>query len=201
MEETEQTERHDPRLVKELASHYEAILRLLGEDPTREGLLKTPVRAAKAMLDVTRGYRQDPLSIARKAVFEHSGSRMVIVRDIEFHSLCEHHILPFFGKMSVGYIPKGKMIGISKLARVVESFARRLQVQEHLTAQVCNLVAEAMPTDGVIVTCSAEHLCMKMRGVEKQYAATQTFECSGRFETEPALREEFFRLLSYNRND
>lgn len=188
---------HDEQLVKEIAGHYREILRLIGEDPEREGLLKTPERAAKALVDITHGYRQDPLEIARKAIFEHAGSQIVIVRDIEFYSMCEHHILPFFGKVTVGYIPKGKMIGLSKLARIVESFARRLQVQERLTSQVCRLLAEAMPNDGVIVACTAEHLCMKMRGVEKQESATTTFDYCGRFASEPALRDEFLRLLRF----
>lgn len=187
--------RHDDELVRQLASHYEAILRLIGEDPDREGLVKTPLRAAKAILDITEGYRQDPMAVARQAVFEYEGSRMVIVKDIEFYSMCEHHILPFFGRVSVGYIPDGKMIGLSKLARIVESFARRLQVQERLTEQVCELLAEAMPTKGVIVTCTAQHLCMKMRGVEKQDAATTTTAYNGLFETDPALRAEFRSLL------
>ncbi|MBD5303683.1 MAG: GTP cyclohydrolase I FolE [Bacteroides sp.] len=187
-------ESHDENLVKEIASHYEAILRLVGEDPTREGLLKTPVRAAKAILDITSGYREDPLSIARQAVFEHAGSQMVIVKDIEFYSMCEHHILPFFGKVSIGYIPKGKMIGLSKLARIVDNFARRLQVQERLTSQICQLLEEAMPTEGVIVSCTGEHLCMKMRGVEKQDSATTTYDYTGRFATDASLRMEFMRL-------
>lgn len=186
---------HDEKLITKIAGHYREILRLIGEDPDREGLVKTPERAAKALVDITQGYRQDPLEIARKAIFEHAGSRIVIVKDIEFYSMCEHHILPFFGKITIGYIPKGKMIGLSKLARIVESFARRLQVQERLTAQVCNLLAEAMPTEGVIVACNAEHLCMKMRGVEKQNSSTTTFDYCGRFETEPDLREEFLRLI------
>lgn len=186
--------KHDPKLVAEIASHYEAILRLVGEDPSREGLLKTPVRAAKALIDITSGYRDDPLRIARQAVFEHAGSQMVIVKDIEFYSMCEHHILPFFGRVSVGYVPDGKMIGLSKLARIVDNFARRLQVQERLTAQVCQLLSEAMPTKGVIVSCSAEHLCMKMRGVEKQGAATVTYDYNGIFASDPKLREEFIRL-------
>ena len=187
---------HDEKLIAEIAGHYREILRLIGEDPEREGLLKTPERAAKALVDITQGYRQNPLEIARKAIFEHGGSKIVIVKDIEFYSMCEHHILPFFGKVTIGYIPKGKMIGLSKLARIVESFARRLQVQERLTAQVCALLAEAMPTDGVIVACNAEHLCMKMRGVEKQDSFTTTLDYCGRFETEPALRDEFMRLLN-----
>lgn len=188
-------EKHDPELVAEIASHYEAILRLVGEDPTREGLLKTPVRAAKAILDLTEGYRQDPLAIAQKAVFEHSGSRMVVVKDIEFYSMCEHHILPFFGKVSIGYIPDGKIIGLSKLARVVDSFARRLQVQERMTSQICELVSNALPNKGVIAVCTGEHLCMKMRGVEKQDSATVTYDYTGEFEKDPALREEFCRII------
>ena len=189
-------EQHDEELVEKVASHYREILKLLGEDPEREGLLKTPVRAAKAMIDATVGYRTDPLQIAQKAIFEHAGSNMVIVKDIEFYSLCEHHILPFFGRVSIGYIPKGKMIGLSKLARIVDCFARRLQVQERLTAQVCSMLGEALPNDGIIVTCNAQHLCMKMRGVEKQESSTTTIDYSGRFVDEPALREEFMRLLN-----
>lgn len=185
---------HKAELVSEIASHYEAILRLIGENPEREGLVKTPVRAAKALLDITSGYAQNPLSVARQAVFEHAGSQMVIVKDIEFYSMCEHHILPFFGKISVGYIPDGKMIGLSKLARIVECYARRLQVQERLTAEVCELLSEALPNKGVIVMCSAEHMCMKMRGVEKQDSATVTCDYNGLFSEDPALRAEFRQL-------
>lgn len=188
--------KHDEKLVEEIASHYHAILRLIGEDPEREGLRKTPVRAAKALLDITSGYRSDPLSVARQAVFEHCGSKMVVVKDIEFYSTCEHHILPFFGKISIGYIPDGKIIGLSKLARIVDNFAHRLQVQERLTAQVCELLAKAMPTKGVIVACEGEHLCMKMRGVEKQDAATVTYEYCGRFAEDASLRYEFMRMIS-----
>lgn len=186
---------HDEKVIEEIASHYKEILKLIGEDPEREGLVKTPVRAAKALYDITTGYRQNPLEIARKAIFEHAGSRIVIVKDIEFYSMCEHHILPFFGKVSIGYIPKGKMIGLSKLARIVDNFARRLQVQERLTAQICELLSEALPNDGVIVSCSAEHLCMKMRGVEKQDSSTTTFDYNGRFASDISLREEFISLL------
>ncbi len=189
-------QQHDEKLVSEIASHYEAILRLIGEDPTREGLRKTPVRAAKALLDITQGYRIDPMEVAQKAIFQYEGSKMVIVKDIEFYSMCEHHILPFFGKVSIGYIPDGKMIGLSKLARIVEGFARRLQVQERLTAQICKLLSEAMPTKGVIVSCTGEHLCMKMRGVEKQEAATTTYDYNGMFASDPALRAEFRSLIS-----
>ena len=187
-------EPHDPELVKELAGHYEAILRLIGEDSGREGLLKTPVRAAKAMLDLTAGYRLDARELMQKAIFSHTGSSMVIVRDIEFYSLCEHHILPFFGRVSVGYIPDGKIVGLSKLPRVVDAFARRLQVQENLTAQICRAVADAMPNRGVIVACTAEHLCMKMRGVEKQQSETTTYEYPGGFAADPSLRAEFRSL-------
>ncbi len=180
--------------MAELASHYEAILRLIGEDPQREGLLKTPVRAAKAMLDLTAGYHLDANELMQKAIFSHTGSSMVIVRDIEFYSLCEHHILPFFGRVTVGYIPDGKIVGLSKLPRVVDAFARRLQVQENLTAQICSAVVAAIPTKGVIVACTAEHLCMKMRGVEKQQSETTTIEYTGTFATDPALRAEFRSL-------
>lgn len=189
-------EQHDEKLVEEIASHYREILRLVGEDPEREGLLKTPVRAAKAMLDITSGYRQDPEQIATQAVFEHAGSQIVIVKDIEFYSMCEHHILPFFGKMAIGYLPKGKMIGLSKLARIADNFARRLQVQERLTSQVCSLLDRMLPNDGVIVACTAAHMCMKMRGVEKQESYTTTFDYTGRFASEPHMREEFLRLLN-----
>lgn len=189
-------EHHDPELTEKLAYHYREILKLIGENPEREGLLKTPMRAAKAMIDITQGYREDPLKIARKAIFEYEGSQIVIVKDIEFYSMCEHHILPFFGRVAIGYIPKGKMIGLSKLARIVDNFARRLQVQERMTAQICNLLGEAMPNDGVIVACTAQHLCMKMRGVEKQDSATTTFDYSGRFAEDIELRKEFISLLN-----
>lgn len=187
--------KHDPKLVEEIAGHYKAILELIGEDPSREGLRKTPVRAAKAILDITDGYKQNPLEIARQAIFEHAGSKIVIVRDIEFYSMCEHHILPFFGKVAVGYVPEGKMIGLSKVARIVETFARRLQVQERLTSQICDLLSKVMPVKGVIVACTAQHLCMKMRGVEKQESATTTYDYNGIFENEPSLRSEFLRLI------
>lgn len=186
--------RHDPEKVEQIAAHYRAILELIGEDPNREGLIKTPVRAAKALLDITEGYLQNPLEIASQAVFEHDGSKLVIVRDIEFYSMCEHHILPFFGRVSVGYVPDGKIIGLSKLARIVESFARRLQVQERLTGQICDLLPKVMPVKGVIVACTAEHLCMKMRGVEKQDSKTTTYDYNGVFENDASLRNEF--LLS-----
>lgn len=185
---------HDEELTNRIAWHYREILKLIGEDPEREGLLKTPVRAAKALIDITEGYRNDPMRVATQAIFEHAGSQMVIVKDIEFYSMCEHHILPFFGKVSIGYLPKGKMIGLSKLARVVDNFARRLQVQERLTAQIRDLLERALPNEGIIVSCRAEHLCMKMRGVEKQDSSTVTFDYSGKFADDPALRMEFMKL-------
>lgn len=178
-----------------IAEHYAEILRLIGENPNREGLLKTPLRAAKALYYITQGYRENPQEIMRQAIFEYAGSKMVVVKDIEFYSMCEHHILPFFGTVSVGYLPKGEMIGLSKLARVVNSFARRLQVQERLTTQIAQAVTDTLSTEGVIVSCTAQHLCMKMRGVEKQSSATSTYDYTGRFAQESALREEFFRLL------
>jgi len=181
--------------IEEIARHYEAIISLIGEDITREGLVKTPMRAAKAIAYVTRGYRQDPDAIINGAIFTHEGSRMVIVKDIEFYSLCEHHILPFFGKVSIGYIPDGKTIGLSKLARLVDFYARRLQVQERMTAQICKIVMEKLHAKGVIVMCTGEHLCMKMRGVEKQLSATTTVETTGVFDESAMLREEFFNSL------
>lgn len=185
--------------IREIARHYEAIITLLGEDVTREGLVKTPMRAAKAMVYATRGYRQDADRLINGAIFTHEGSNMVIVRDIEFYSLCEHHILPFFGKVSIGYIPDGRTIGLSKLARLVDFYARRLQVQERLTAQICRIVMEKLGAKGVIVTCTADHLCMKMRGVEKQLPATTTIETAGAFSSSAELRDEFFRAINYAR--
>lgn len=179
-----------------IAGHYREILKLIGENPEREGLVRTPERAAKALLAVTSGYESDPVEIAHKAIFRHEGSKIVTVKDIEFYSLCEHHILPFFGHISIGYIPKGKIIGLSKLPRIVECFARRLQVQENLTAQICDFLSRELPNEGVIVSCEAGHLCMKMRGVEKQDSTTVTYECTGKFAENPQLREEFFRMIN-----
>lgn len=178
-----------------IAEHYREILKLIGENPDREGLKRTPERAAKALMAITSGYNSDPSAIARRAIFEHEGSRIVVVKDIEFYSMCEHHILPFFGHISIGYIPKGKIVGLSKLPRIVECFARRLQVQENLTAQICNFLSKEIPNDGVIVSCEAGHLCMKMRGVEKQDSTTLTLEYTGRFTEDPALRTEYFKLV------
>lgn len=181
--------------VNKIAEHYKAIITLLGEDVAREGLMKTPIRAAKALYYATQGYRQDAAEIMNQAIFEHAGSRMIIVKDIEFYSFCEHHILPFFGRVSIGYIPDGKMIGLSKLARVVNVYARRLQVQERLTSQLCQSIATTLSAKGVIVACNAQHLCMKMRGVEKQDSSTTTIDYCGEFEKSVDLRREFMDSL------
>ncbi len=185
----------DNQLVEQIAEHYRAIIELIGEDPNREGLVKTPTRAAKALLENTRGYKEDGARILRSAVFEHDGSQMVIVRDIEFYSLCEHHILPFFGTVSVGYVPDGAIVGLSKLGRVVDTCSRKLQVQERMTAQLCQLINDNLPCKGVIVVARAQHLCMKMRGVEKQTAETVTMHYCGAFQ-DVNLRNEFLSLIS-----
>ena len=182
----------DKSKIEKIASNIREIIELLGEDPAREGLLKTPVRAANALWFLTSGYRCEPASIMREALFDHEGSRMVIVKDIEFYSMCEHHILPFFGKVSIGYVPSGKIVGLSKMARIVNAFARRLQVQERFTAELCTEIRRATGAAGVIVVCNAQHLCMKMRGVEKQESSTSTVEYNGCFEDEPNMRKEFF---------
>ena len=184
----------DPKLVEQIAEHYRAIIELIGEAPDREGLVKTPSRAAKALIENTRGYVEDPATIVRAAMFEHEGSEIVIVKDIEFYSLCEHHLLPFFGKVSIGYLPHGRIVGLSKLGRIVDSYSRRLQVQERLTAEICSLLSEEL-SDDVIVVCKASHMCMQMRGVEKQGAATVTMHYHGEFESNPALRAEFLSLI------
>ena len=191
-----ESEKTDMEKIDLIAGHYKEILRLLGEDTAREGLVKTPQRAAKALWFLTSGYRSDSDGIISQAMFEHEGSRMVIVRDIEFYSLCEHHILPFFGTVSVGYVPNGKIVGLSKIARIVNCFSRRLQVQERMTAQLCTELHKALNAKGVIVFCNAEHLCMKMRGVEKQNASTTTLEYSGVFESDSLLRREFMDSIN-----
>lgn len=187
-------EENNDLLIDKIAEHYKAILDLIGEDTNREGLLKTPYRAAKALVEITKGYNQSAEDIIKEAMFDYCGTNMIIVKDIEFYSLCEHHILPFFGKISIGYIPNGKIVGLSKLARIVDTFAKRLQVQENLTFEICSLLSRVLTTKGVIVKCEAGHLCMKMRGIEKQGAMTTTLEFSGAFEN-GSLRKEFFDLI------
>lgn len=183
------------KIIKEIASHYEAIIRLIGEDVEREGLKDTPVRAAKALYYVTRGYRQDVDSVIHNAMFEAPGNDMVIVRDIEFYSLCEHHILPFFGTVSVGYVPGAKIVGLSKIARIVDLFARRLQVQERFAEQLCDTLYDKLGAQGVIVSCRARHLCMQMRGVEKQSSTTMTLATRGAFSGSAELRREFLDAI------
>lgn len=180
--------------IDSIAEHYKAILSLLGEDVSREGLKRTPFRAAKALVETTQGYEQNPEELIQAALFDYAGKSMVVVKDIEFYSLCEHHILPFFGKISVGYLPNGKIVGLSKIARVVNALAKRLQVQERLTSELCELLGRTLDAKGVIVLCEAGHLCMKMRGVEKQESSTITLEYSGAFADEN-LRDEFLKML------
>lgn len=191
---------YDEQLVEKLASHIKAIIELLGEDPSREGLLKTPQRAAKALIDNTSGYSTNPSILIQQALFSHEGDQVVIVKDIEFYSLCEHHILPFFGTVSIGYLPDGEIVGLSKLARVVESQARRLQVQERLTADICDIIAKNIKNKGVIVVCEAAHMCMKMRGIEKQESTTVTIQCTGEFKTSTVLQQQFFNLINLKKH-
>jgi len=171
------------------------MLRQLGEDPERQGLQKTPQRVASAMRWLTRGYLLDPEKLIRDAMFEEDHEEMVLVRDIDLYSMCEHHMLPFFGKAHVAYIPKGRIVGISKLARLVDVFARRLQVQERLTDQVADALMNTLAPHGVGVVIEASHLCMMMRGVEKQHSKTITSAVRGNFRTDPKTRDEFLRLV------
>ena len=171
------------------------LLTELGEDPTREGLLKTPERVEKSLKFLTRGYRQTLEEIVNGAIFKAESDDMVIVRDIEFFSMCEHHLLPFFGKCHVGYIPNGKIIGVSKIARIVEMFSRRLQIQERLTKEISHAIFDILGAEGVGVVMEAQHLCMKMRGVEKQNSIMTTSSMLGTFRRELATRNEFTRLI------
>lgn len=182
--------------IEQLMVHYREILRLLGEDPDREGLLKTPERVAKAMSFITKGYAQDPIEILRSAIFKEEYQQMVLVKDIELFSVCEHHMLPFIGKAHVAYIPNGYITGLSKVARVVECFARRLQVQERLTVQIRDSIQHALNPLGVAVVIEASHTCMQMRGVEKQDSATTTSAFTGIFLSDHRTREEFMSLIS-----
>ena len=180
--------------INQLKSHYTEILKLIGEDPEREGLLKTPERVAKAMLTLTRGYSVDPKEVLLAAKFQEPYNRMVIVKDIEFYSMCEHHMLPFYGKAHVGYIPNGYITGLSKIARVVDIFSHRLQVQERMTQQIKDCIQEALNPQGVMVILEAKHMCMQMRGVEKQDSVTTTSDFSGAF-SQSDLRSEFMELI------
>ena len=189
-------EKYDEKVTVEIASHVKEILRLLGEDPEREGLVKTPERVAKAMQFMTQGYEQDGSEIIRKAIFDEEYKQMVIVRDIELYSLCEHHMCPFIGKAHVAYIPNGKITGLSKIARVVETYARRLQVQERLTVQIRNCIDESLHPLGVAVVIEAQHTCMSMRGVQKSNAITTTSAFSGIFLSSARTRNEFLELIA-----
>lgn len=180
--------------LEDLAAHYKEVLTLLGEDTEREGLLKTPMRVAKAMQFLTKGYIQDPKAILEKALFHEDYNHMVIVKDINFYSMCEHHMLPFYGKAHVAYIPNGTITGLSKIARVVEVFARRLQVQERMTHQIMQVIEETLKPQGVMVVIEAEHMCMQMRGVEKQNSVTTTSAFSGIFK-DLKTRQEFMSLI------
>ncbi len=190
-------ERYDADRIEKLAYHYREILALLGEDPEREGLIKTPERVAKAMSFVTKGYGQDPIEIINSAIFTEEYQQMVLVKDIELFSMCEHHMMPFVGKAHVAYIPNGKITGLSKIARVVECFARRLQVQERLTVQIRDCIQEALDPLGVAVVIEASHMCMQMRGVESQQSATTTSAFTGIFLKDHRTREEFMNLISH----
>lgn len=181
--------------IEALMVHYREILRLLGEDPDREGLIKTPERVAKAMSFITKGYAQDPIAILRSAMFKEEYQQMVLVKDIELFSVCEHHMLPFIGKAHVAYIPNGYITGLSKIARVVECFARRLQVQERLTVQIRDSIQQALNPIGVAVVIEASHTCMQMRGVEKQRSVTTTSAFTGVFLSDPRTRDEFMQLI------
>ena len=188
-------EKYDQAVTEEIAGHVRAILDLLGEDPGREGLVKTPERVAKAMQFLTKGYEEDVVEIIRSAMFEEQYSQMVLVKDIELYSVCEHHMLPFIGKCHVAYIPDGRITGLSKIARVVETYARRLQVQERLTVQIRDCIQEALHPLGVAVVIEANHTCMQIRGVEKSNAVTTTSAFSGAFLRSEKTRNEFLNLI------
>jgi GTP cyclohydrolase IA len=188
-------DRYNPVTVQRIAEKYRAILEDLGENPQREGLQKTPERVAKALQFLTHGYELDPAGILRSAMFSEEYQQMVIVKDIELYSLCEHHILPFFGKCHVAYIPKGYIVGLSKIPRVVDAFARRLQVQERLTVEIRNCIEDTLKPQGVAVVVEAQHMCMVMRGIQKQHSIATTSAFTGEFNTDKT-RAEFMRLIS-----
>lgn len=188
-------DQYNDHLVDSISDMYKNILDDVGENPTREGLLKTPVRAAKAMQFLTQGYDLNPAEILRSAMFKEDYSQMVIVKDIEVYSLCEHHLLPFFGKAHVAYIPNGHIVGLSKLPRVVDAFARRLQVQERLTNEIRDCIQDTLKPLGVAVVIECAHLCMQMRGIQKQNSTTVTSAFTGEFMKDPT-RKEFISLIS-----
>jgi len=187
-------EKFDPETTEKLSEYYKKIIDLLGEDSSREGLIQTPMRVAKSMQFLLQGYEQDPEEILNSAKFKQDYKQMVIVKDIELYSMCEHHMLPFIGKAHIGYIPNGYITGLSKIARVVDAYARRLQVQERLTTQIKECIQNTLNPLGVAVVIEAQHLCMQMRGVQKQNSTTTTSDFTGAFER-VATREEFIRLI------
>ena len=184
----------DTERTQRIAEHINALLQEIGEDPQREGLVKTPKRVGNALQFLCKGYNEDPETILRSALFEEDYRQMVVVKDIDFYSLCEHHMLPFFGKVHVAYIPNGRITGLSKIARVVDVYARRLQVQERLTTQIKDCIQATLNPLGVMVVIEAEHLCMQMRGVQKQHAMTVTSDFTGVF-NQAKTREEFMKLI------
>ena len=188
-------DRYNQDKIDDIASHYAAILHQLGDDPAREGLLKTPERVAIALQFLTQGYDMDPAAILKSAMFKEDYSQMVVVKDIEVFSMCEHHMLPFFGKAHIAYIPSGHIVGLSKLPRVVDAFARRLQVQERLTNEIRDCIQDTLNPAGVAVVIECKHLCMAMRGVQKQNSVTTTSAFTGAFENEKT-RAEFLRLIT-----
>lgn len=191
----ERIDSYDEELTDTLAGYYKNIITSLGEDVTREGLDKTPERVAKAMQFLLQGYKNDPVEILKSAMFKEDYRQMVIVKDVEIYSLCEHHMLPFFGKAHVAYIPNGTITGLSKIARVVDVFARRLQVQERLTTQIKECIQDTLKPLGVAVVIEAHHLCMQMRGIQKQHSITTTSDFTGAFQKDPT-RSEFIKLIS-----
>ena len=191
----EKIDRYDAEVTARMSRDYADVLSMIGEDPTREGLVKTPERAAKAMQFLTHGYHLDPATILRSAMFREDYREMLIVKDIELYSLCEHHMLPFFGKAHIAYIPNGYIVGLSKLPRLVDVFSRRLQVQERLTMQIRDSIQETLNPAGVAVVIEATHMCMVMRGVQKQHSSTTSSAFTGAFEQEKT-RAEFLRLIS-----
>lgn len=196
MEPYKKIDVYDKELTEKIAFHYKKILELLGEDVEREGLLSTPTRVAKAMQFLTQGYHIEPKEIIHSAMFKEDYKQMVIVKDIEIYSLCEHHMIPFIGKAHVAYIPNGTIMGLSKIARVVDAFARRLQVQERLTMQIKEAIQSSIKPMGVAVVIEAQHLCMSMRGVQKQNSVTTTSDFTGAFLTNLKSREEFLHLIN-----
>lgn len=186
----------DEKKTSELGDLVSKTLDLVGEDRLRSGLIKTPKRVGEALQFLTKGYQEDPEALLRSALFEEDYNQMVIVKDIDFYSLCEHHMLPFFGKAHIAYIPNGKITGLSKIARIVDVFARRLQVQERLTTQIKDCIQKTLDPQGVMVVIEAEHLCMQMRGVQKQHAMTVTSDFTGVFDSQ-TTREEFMKLIGH----